>query len=159
MMKKMATALILTTASGAFAVHGINSGFMSSSSTNYKKANIERQLEEERRTLEKWDRVRDRLVDKYGEDAIPVIKNAKDYNDCLREVNKQYDKDRNRCDRRSGNERSDCEDRAERVQDKNSSRCERIGHSDNLKDAVSDKKDSKDKKDKNDCQGDSCKAE
>lgn len=153
-MKKILLSLAI--ASNAYGVTGVNSGLFSSSATNYKRANIERQIEEERKTQEKWDRVRDRLVDRYGEDAIPVIKNAKDYNDCLREVNKQYDKDRNRCDRRSGNERSDCEDRAERVQDKNSSRCERIGHSDNLKDAVSDKKD-KDKKDK--CDKGECKAE
>jgi hypothetical protein len=155
-MKRLVVGLLLFSNS-SFAGKGINSGLFAESSANFRKKNIEQQIEEDRKTREKWDRVRDILVKRYGED-IPPIRNAKDYNDCLREVNKQYDKDLNRCDKRGPNERSDCEDRAERVQDKNSSRCERIGHSDNIKDAVNGKKDKNDKKD-NDCKGGSCKAE
>jgi hypothetical protein len=65
-----------------------------------------------------------------GEDYL-----NKDYNDCMRESNKQHDKDMDRCDK---NETGDkCYDRADKNNDNRRAACERVSHSDNARDTAS----------------------
>lgn len=62
----------------------------------------------------------------------------KDYNDCMRESNKQQRSDYDRCDRNGGGDK--CYDRADRNNDDRRAACERVAHSDNTSRTVSDTK-------------------
>jgi len=60
----------------------------------------------------------------------------KDYNDCMRESNKQQDKDYERCDKNGSGDK--CYDRADKNNDNRRAACERVSHSDNATRAASD---------------------
>lgn len=56
------------------------------------------------------------------------------YNDCMRESNKQQRSDYNRCDKNGGKDK--CYDRADKNAESRKNSCERVAHSDNVKDTV-----------------------
>lgn len=64
-----------------------------------------------------------------------MIKAARDFNDCLKISCEKNDRDHDRCDRNGGGQT--CHDKADKKFEDNRNSCERIGHSDNVKDTIS----------------------
>ena len=56
----------------------------------------------------------------------------REYNDCMRESNKQQRSDYDRCDRNKKGDK--CYDRADKNNDNRRAACERVAHSDNARD-------------------------